>query len=320
MREAFLANADVRELSDWLAAHLNALPIRLALPASPFVPGGLKADTTFGALAPTHFRWRLTGMAVGDWWETMQRLHDLSTTLRAAVDANDLPATRAACESIIQWGADRNARVGASAYLTSLGDGLPDYLRRTRDAMLLASPDPTGSFRAVPKMNSSLCKIHALHSFDGLPIYESRVAAAMGVLVELWRRDTGRDKHPLAPALRFPAVGGQLQRRLHRLFPDAADPGLLTYSQGSEIAMAGRWADASVRLGLLTRLILQASDPLLFVAWPDDPLAHRRGARVATFTGALFLAGYDPMCFLPSRRVAEWAVPEPQRTVALDRD
>lgn len=297
MRDTFLADAEVNELSDWLAAHLARIPVRLSLPSSPFVPGGMQTETTFGSLVPEHFRWRLTGMVVGDWWETIQSMQSLSTLLRTAVDSGDVKATRVACESIVQWGADRNSRVGASVYLNALGDGLPDYLRRTREAMRLASPDATGIFRAVPKMNSTLCKIHALLAFDGLPIYESRVAAAAAVLVELWRRDTGRTNAPLSPALRFPAVGGQLQRRLRCVFPDAADPGLLSYTQASEIATAGRWADAAVRLGLLTGLVLRRCGPDLFVAWPDEPLSRRMGSRVAAFTAALFVAGYDPTCF-----------------------
>ncbi|WP_076998039.1 hypothetical protein [Variovorax sp. KK3] len=295
-----------------MAARLASMPVRLSIPTSPYVPGGVSAETNFAALVPDHFRWRLTGMAVGDWWETLQCLQKLATPLRAAVDSNDAVATLAACESIAQWGADRNSRVGANAYLASLGDRLPEYLRRTGAAMRLACPDESGIFRVVPKMNSTLGKIHSLLALDGLPIYESRIAAAIAALVEIWRRETGRAGEPLPAFLRFPAVGGQLQRRLRRLYPDAVDPGLLSYSQGSEIATAGRWASATVRLGLLIGLVIRRCDPDLFVAWPDDPASRSRGLRMATFTAALFMAGYDPTCLLP----AEFAADAPVRADA----
>lgn len=299
MRQLFLQDADVREFSEWLAGRLTDLTVRLNMSISPYMPLGLNTVTTFDQLVPDCYRWRFTGMVTGDWLETMMRMRDLSIALREAVDRDDVAATHAACEAIVEWGADRNSRVGASAYLVGLGDKLPVYLKTSGNALRLAEPDPSGTFRSIPRMNSTLCKIHALYAADGLPIYESRVAAAVGTLVEMWRRDTGRDAQPLPPMLRFPAVGNQLQRRVRRAFPDAVDPGVLSYNLGSEIATAGRWASAAVRVGLLMEETLRRGPPERFVAWPHRHGAQAPRARMAAFIGALFTAGYDPRCMVP---------------------
>lgn len=296
MRNQFRSNAQVLELAWWMARRLPDLAIRLDMPHSTFVPGGLRADTVFGRLVPDHFRWRLGGMATGTWQETLLRLRSLAVVLRQGVARHDVPATLQACRDIADWGVDRNARVGATAFVLNLGDELPDYLERVRDAMWLTLPDPTGRFRMIPRMNSTLCKIHSLCAADGLPIYESRVAAAISVLVEAWRRESGRDAQPLPPELRFPAVGSQLHRRVRQLFPQADDPGILAYANSSEVATAGRWADATVRLGLLMELVLQHSDPSFCVAWPADPVSHARTARMAALASSLFVAGYDLQC------------------------
>ena len=296
MREDFLKDPQVCEFADWLATYLPLFPVRMEVPPSPYVPEGLSVDCTFGTLIPEHYRWRLTGMAVGDWWETVLRLRTLSSALRNSVSRANVPETHEACEAIAEWAADRNGRVGATAFLQSLGNDLPAYLERTGRAIRLAAPDPSGGFRAVPRMNSTLTKIHALAAADGLPIYESRVAASIATLVETWRRHTGRQEEPLPPALKFPAVGGQPQRRVRRIFPDAFDPGVLSYNVGSELATAARWTSAAVRLGLLMERTLLNAPPDLFVAWPHREGAYTNESRMAAFIGALFMAGYNPAC------------------------
>jgi len=294
MRQEFLEDPDVREFTEWLARHLGRLDVQLNMSVSPYMPEGMNAVTTFDRLVPDHYRWRFTGMATGDWRETILRMQELAHGLRTAVARHDAPATHAACNAIVEWGADRNSRVGASAYFVGLGDRLPTYLATTAEALRLARPDPSGNFRGIPRMNSTLCKVHALYAADGLPIYESRVAASIGTLVELWRRQTDRAMLPLPPMLRFPAVGNQLQRRVRRAFPDAVDPGVLSYNIGSEIATAGRWASAAVRLGLLMQETLRRGPRNLFVAWPLRLTSRTTEARMAAFIGALFVAGYDP--------------------------
>lgn len=303
MRTRFFANAEVQELGHWLSEKLPSLPVRLRLPHSPFMPGGIAVDTVFGDVVPQHFRWRLTGMAVGDWAETSHRVRNMAIPLREAVDRDDAVATRTACNAIAHWGADRNSRVGATAFLASLGDELPAYLRRAGAALALVGPDESAQFEAVQRMNSTLCKVHALYAGDGLPVYESRVAVAIATLIELWRSDTGRESSPLDPVLRFPAVGKQPQRRVRSVFPQAPDPGLLAYGDASLRNTATQWADAAVRLGLLMELTIRQSDPLLFVTSPATPATHTMSSRLVAFISTLFMVGYDPVSLRPANRM-----------------
>lgn len=300
-RATYLSDPDVAQFAQWMAEQLPLWPVRLQIPHSPFVPGGITGQTTFGALVPEHFRWRLAGMAVGDWWETARTLRALSQPLRVAVTRDDAPATMAACEAIALWAADRNCRVGAIAFLSALGKDLPSYLKGVRHALRLDSTQASDDFGPVLRMNSTLSKIHALYAADGLPIYESRVAAAIATLVELWRRQTDRADEPLPEVLRFPSAGSQQQRRLRQIFPDAADPGTLSYAGATESVTAMRWSDAAVRLGRLTQEMLRRSDANLFVAWPGNAASGTPAARAATFTAALFMAGYDPNSFSQPR-------------------
>jgi hypothetical protein len=131
------------------------------------------------------------------------------------------------------------------------------------------------------------------------------VASAIATLVELWRRQTGRAQEPLPEALRFPSAGSQQQRRLRQIFPEAADPGTLSYAGVTESATATRWADAAVRLGRVTQEMLRRSDDQLFVAWPGNAASGTPAARAATFTAALFMAGYDPTSFIEPQTVRE---------------
>lgn len=296
MREVFLSKPDVEGFVDWLSVNVASMPVRLDMPHSPFVPAGIVAETTFAGIVPRHYRWRLAGMSTGDWYETMQRIRSLAEPLRDAVMKDDAAAALLACDAIAQWGADRNSRVGAMAFLNAQKDQLPQYLRRARVALRLSGPASESNFSVLPRMNSTLCKIHSLLSPDGLPIYESRVAVAAATLVELWRRDTGRERLALPDSLCFPAVGAQLHRRVRHVFSDAADPGVLGYVVSNESATAARWADAAVRLGLVIEATLQRCDAKLFVASPSSRAARSVLGRKAAFIGALFSAGYDPLC------------------------
>src|SRR6185312_17000697 len=58
---------------------------------------------------------------------------------------------------------------------------------------------------AVRFMGSMLSKVHALNAKDGLPIYDSRMAAAISALAETHRRDVLRSPN-MPTELSFPAV------------------------------------------------------------------------------------------------------------------
>lgn len=136
---------------------------------------------------------------------------------------------------------------------------------------------------SVKRMTSMLTKVHALYAHDGLPIYDSRVAAAISSLAELYRRTVLQGSR-LPEELRFPSVGGHnSRRRVHRIFVDADDPGTIHYGMPSS---ALRWSAAKWRLGRLLKQVLLLK-PQLFSGEGTTP------DRIHALEAVLFMIGYD---------------------------
>ncbi len=187
-------------------------------------------------------------------------------------------------------GGDRSTRVGAIPFLVGaipFLESLPEartYLDNVKAELTLETAviPPEGDLLAVCRMNSMLTKIHAFNSEDGLPIYDSRVAAAIATLVEIWRRESKIPSSQFPMALSFPEVGGGGCRRSVRArYKDAVRPPVLRYPTSKQteeqLRHASAWASAKVRLGWLLSDLL------------DKPSV----AGMSALEACLFMAGYD---------------------------
>ena len=282
-RTEFLQQPEVIGFTDWLAATLPQRQVQLNIRSSSYVPKGLTATTRFADLVPRHYRWRATGLATGDWAESCIKTSALSAKLRAAVQANDATATLAACSDVLDWGGERNPKEGARPFLVGLGTNISHYIARTHQEMALGSASLRTGFPTVQLMNSMLTKVHAFYSAEGLPIYDSRVSAAVAALVEFWRRSSGT--HHLPDTLSFPLAGGSQkpQHKLACLFDQPPSPGTLLYTSQST---PQRWAGAKVRLAWVMAETLRKT-PSLFSGQPD---------RMRAMEASLFMVGYDLNC------------------------
>lgn len=282
-RENFFNSADVNDFVEWLVKNLPRFNIRLKINGSRFAPNGLDVVCNGFNQVLQHYIWRTTGMQNGDWNETRTGLNGLSAELRTAIDHNDEQATLLVCQNILAWGGNRNPAVGALPFLRDLaGDSLCAYIRTTGASFELCSADTDQIAPPVIRMNAMLTKVHALYATDGLPIYDSRVAAAIASLVELWRRSTDR-VGALPPALTFPATTAT--RTVLRLFPDAVHPGVLIY--GAE-ASVQKWSSAKVRLGWIIGRVLSTAPNTVPI---DQDASHKE--RMHAFEASLFMIGYD---------------------------
>lgn len=215
---------------------------------------------------------------------------ELRQQLREAVGSGDDEASLAACERIIQWGGERNRAKGARPFLNRLKRErrLAVYIADVARFLSLAEVEvPHGG--EVELMNSMLTKVHSLYATDGLPIYDSRVAAASAALAEAYRR-IELPKTPMPDALRFPNVGGAdrkllLRRRVRRLFPDAVIQGSVPYASSQS---ATRWTNAKWRLGKLLQRVVRLNPGLLANEGAEAERMHGLEA-------ALFMIGYDVM-------------------------
>jgi hypothetical protein len=285
-RKDFFNSVDVNEFVEWLVKNLPLLNIRLKIKKSRYVPNGLDVVCNGFNQVLQHYIWLSAGMQNGDWTNTRTELNGLSAELRTAIERNDEQATLSACENILDWGGDRNPAVGALPFLQEkAGGSLCEYIASAGVCFALETADTSALVPPVERMNAMLTKVHALYATDGLPIYDSRVAAAIASLVELWRRSTGR-VGPLPPVLTFPATTAT--RTVLRLFPDAVHPGVLIY--GAE-ATVQKWSSAKVRLGWIMDRVL--STPPNTVP-PDQNTSHQE--RMHAFEASLFMIGYNPSC------------------------
>jgi len=285
-RNTFFETNHVNDFVDWLVKSLPALNIRLKINASRFVPGGIAVTFNGFNNVLNHYIWKSTGVRTGDWNETKTRLNALSVDLRDAVDRVDGPATLSACENILAWGGNRDSAVGAHPFLREkVGASLCEYIADAGDSFSLESADTSKLAPPVIRMNAMLTKVHALYAVDGLPIYDSRVAAAIASLVELWRR-ANRINGTLPPELSFPAT--DRERTVGCLFPDAVDPGVLAYGSKST---PHRWSSAKVRLGWIIEAAIKKSRNLVL---PNQNVSDPE--RMRAFEASLFMIGYDVSC------------------------
>lgn len=288
-RTAYLCDKDVQSFIDWLSKQLLTLPINLDISSSKFVRGGLKVSITgLTNVIPIHYKWCATGAPSGTWAQTTVRLGRLSKLLRKSVAMGNNDLTLRICCKILKWGGDRNSAKGATPFLKDLGGGLCKYIQNTGTDFYLSTTSLSAPSSTVKMMNSMLTKIHALYSIDGLPIYDSRVAAAIATLVEMWRHTT-KPHMPLPPILlNFP---GTLQTRsVKQKFPKAISPGTFSYDKRLRVTTAQNWADAKIRLGWLMSEVL-SKNPSAFIS-SGPSLA----ARMRAMEASLFMIGYDVTC------------------------
>lgn len=288
-KQAFLANQDVENFLVWLARELPRLRIRLDIKRSRFVPSGVKVDVTGLESVLAHYTWKSHGMATGDREETRARLAALAHALRDAVRRDSNPDALDACRDILQWGGNRNWNTGAYPFLSARAAAgvLCQYLKDTGAAFALDTADVDALVPPVGLLNSMLTKVHALYAADGLPIYDSRVAAAIASLVEMWRVATGQSGDPLPAPLTFPA--STASRTVRGLFPHAHSPGVMAYGAPET---TGQWASAKVRMGWIMESILGRLPELFAECRPAPSLADRMHA----FEALLFMVGYDVRC------------------------
>lgn len=288
-KQTFLANQDVEDFLAWLARELPRLKIRLDIKRSRFVPSGVRVDITGLENVLAHYAWRSHGMASGDWSETRAHLAALAHALRDAVRRDSNLDALEVCRDILRWGGNRGWCRGAYPFLSArvAAGGLCRYIKDTGTAFALDTADVDALVPPVKVLNSMLTKVHALYAEDGLPIYDTRVAAAIASLVEMWRVVSGKAGDQLPAPLTFPAITAS--RTVSRRYPHARSPGVMAYGAP---ATAGQWASAKIRLGWVLDSVLCRTPGLFVERSPAPSLVNRMYA----FETSLFMVGYDVVC------------------------
>lgn len=336
-KEDYREDPDVSGLVDWLAAACRLLPgipgspwawsmhgtpsmpwpiCDLVIPTSRFVSQWVSGRFFgFDHVVP-NYRWKSSWsppskvgvptppVASEDWTGTWHSLKRLSGLLQGEIFASpsNSASTLYACHQVLNWGGDRNPKVGAEPFLDSLHHAgtLINYLKTCEaDSRLATASLPLSSFELT---NSMMSKVYAFAARDGLPIYDSRVAAASASLVELYRLHTGQLWVAVPPSVAFPATDPALRRTVQRLHPGAISPGKFNYA--TRRPTANRWASSAVRLGWLMQLILTRL----------GVKTHHLVDAMRWLEGGLFMMGYDVACLRPNLPPSTVTVTHPMPT------
>ena len=261
-RDEYIRHSCVRAFIDWLR---------------PYVRGDCLFQHSFTMLRP-YREWCCDSL-----WQAYERyewngvdidvnraeLDCLAACVRRAVREDDRSAFVGAASGILRWGGVTRGNV---ATLRNLGT---EALRTFRDASRLLDPSHahTSRLEGVRYMNSGWTKVYAL-MLNGLPIYDGRVGAAMGYLVQKHCRDAGLDSVPDLLHFRWGPARGN-----HNRNPSS---GLLRFRMLST-ASPRSWAECNVRAAWILGEVCGEGK------FGDLPPA--RGLRA--LEAALFMIGYE---------------------------
>lgn len=274
-KSQYLANQDVASFVKWLQQYLTTIDVNLNLKNSKFVRGGLIAQATGISQLITYYRWN------GDWAHNTTLISAFRTQL-----ANELNSTSSqqtlfnVCQKVLVWGGDRNSKNGATPFLQEkLQNGtLREYLTKSKACLTLNDAD-TSNIQAIESMNSMLTKVHAFAADDGFPIYDSRVAAAVAALIEIYRLNNHMNWETVPAVLKFPSL--DRKRTVQHLSATALSHGNM--NRNSQL-----WTEANIRLGWILQEAIQSTQ--LLQDQGDIP------ARMHALEACLFMMGYDVAC------------------------
>lgn len=281
-------NLSVASFTSWLAEKSTSLPIHLTIKSSSKVPGGLNEKIEGFDNVVQKYIWRAEWQinnqkfSSSDWNSTKNSLENLSTLPTKAIGSNNNDLFLKSVFAVFKWGGIRNIRTGAGAFVNEHKNHLIDYFVSTSKSLELDHVSLNDQLHVsnneILLMNAMLTKVYALLSNDGLPIYDSRVAAAIATLVELWSLET---KELVPNVLKFPST--ERTRSAPRTL-SSNNHGVINRSnmlQGTQ-----DWVSAKVRLGwIINEVLIKNKD----VFKSEGSLNKRMHA----FEAALFMIGYD---------------------------
>lgn len=306
-RETFLNSREVSEFIEWMLDILPSLHVSLSVSKQGTGRGGsgvcceVNNFSTLVDLYCWNSKWiDLDGCEVrsSDWNSTLLSQVQLQTWIKREIESVlGMDGILKAAQAVAQWGGDRNSRVGMMKFLQSLTD-VRGYFREVKHLLALKEADLTKLNRII-RMNSMLTKVHALIADDGLPIYDSRVAGAIGALVEIYRQQRGLRWCEIPEALQFKAPYRETRRRVICLSAPnqtVVDPGVFPVSH---LERAVQWSSAKIRLGWLIEALIQKNADRNSMLLNEECVKLDRYSQMRAIEASFFMLGFDLTCFRP---------------------
>lgn len=218
-------------------------------------------------------------------------LNRLQADLRRAVATSDAPAAQKAANEILLWGGTNRAGHNGRAlvYLERTSGALIGYLRRCQAAFgsgAALNLLPLANVAPGIRSNAGFTKIYAL-AFEDFLIYDSRVAAALGMLIVRW---WARKSHPPGPEQPIPTP-----LRLCHL-PGMGDANRDPNTNAMRISGFPRCTSQLQHLQSNVRanwLLSHALRGTYFEAQIQTCLANLQVRPLRALEAALFMIGYD---------------------------
>lgn len=287
-KNEYINNISVASFTSWLAEESTSLPINLSIKSSAKVPGGINVSIKGLENVVQKYIWRADWQIDNqkssslDWKSTKNSLENLSSLLTKAIASNNNDLFLKTVFAVFKWGGIRNINNGAGAFVYEHKNHLIDYFVSTSQSLELEHVSLNDQLHVsnnkILLMNAMLTKVYALLSNDGLPIYDSRVAAAIATLVELWSLDT---KKLVPNLLKFPST--ERTRSVPRGL-SSNNHGLINRAHMSRGTQ--EWVSAKVRLGWIIKEVLSKNKEL----FKNEGAMNQR---MHAFEAALFMIGYD---------------------------
>ena len=213
----YLRDCSVKAFIDWLRPHVRG-DCCFRHEFTMLRPHG---DWSCGSIweAYQNYRWPIPGRNTGSFDANQRELDRLAGKIRRARDDDDWSGFIEAACGVLRWGGVMNSNAHT---LRDRGEEALSVFR-TASSLLDPSSADTSRLDGVHYMNAGWTKVYAL-MLDGFPIYDGRVGAAMGYLVQRycvsacicpvppqlcfrWGAARGRHhRNPSTRSLRFPRL------------------------------------------------------------------------------------------------------------------
>lgn len=281
-KEEYLHNRTVQDFINWLATHLISERF-----SHSYTIRKNKKDWTCSSIydAYKNYEWGFSavpdfGFSAGySFLENTTALTCLQEALQDALSKKDDTLALNATKAVMTWGGVRNGNV---RWLEAHKEGLASMLCTVRDSF------NQQNLNAIPKdlrFNAGMTKVYSLIC-DELIIYDSRVAAALGWIVNEFCLEKGLEKIPAVLAFPFaPAKESSTAKNPKNRNPNTHNLGFKQLRSG---VFHAKWnAKAS---WLLSGVLQRAGE-----SNPFKDLSSTKQLRA--FESALFMIGYDLRAF-----------------------
>lgn len=222
--------------------------------------------------------------------ETRDYLSGLSIKLRNAIKNNDSDACKSLCIEILKWGGVDKDNIAQN--IKKLDDDLAGYLLAVKNFLNSPSLDSEIEFEYQSKngevyslnLDSGTTKIYSLIAKNFI-IYDSRVGAALGMLVREWSQESSVN-HLIPKELMF-TWGGAIKKvngiNIETRNPNnGVRPAMLNFGRASSLK---RFSDNVQSSWLLSKLLENDNRCGKFIDIPKE-------SRIHAFESALFMLGY----------------------------